>query len=36
MKDSEGEETYDYASSEGHDEYRLKHDDMSGSHRKKS
>jgi|7_EtaG_2_1085326.scaffolds.fasta_scaffold20425_2 hypothetical protein len=33
-EDSEGEETYDYASSEGHDDYRLKHYDMSGSHRR--
>ena len=33
-EDTEGQETYDYASSEGHDEYRLKHDDMSRSHRR--
>jgi len=33
QEDSEGEETYNYGSDEGHDEYRLKHDDMSRSHR---
>ena len=32
-EDSEGEETYNYGADEGHDEYRLKHDDMSRSHR---
>ena len=33
-EDSEGEETYNYGSDEGSDEYRLKHDDMSRSHRR--
>jgi len=33
-EDSEGEETYNYSSDEGHDEYRLKHDDMSGGRRR--
>ena len=32
-EDSEGEETYNYGEDEGRDEYRLKHDDMSRSHR---
>jgi hypothetical protein len=33
-EDSEGEETYNYGEDEGRDEYRLKHDDMSRSHRR--
>ena len=33
-EDSEGHETYHYGEDEGHDNYRLKHDDMSRSHRK--
>ena len=33
-EDSEGEETYNYGSDEGSDEYRLNHDDMSRSHRR--
>ena len=32
-EDSEGEETYNYGEDEGRDEYRLKHSDMSRSHR---
>ena len=32
-EDSEGEETYNYGQDEGRDEYRLKHRDMSRSHR---
>ena len=32
-EDSEGEETYHYGEDEGRDEYRLKHDRMSRSHR---
>ena len=32
-EDSEGEETYNYGEDEGRDEYRLKHDHMSRSHR---
>ena len=33
QEDSEGEETYHYGEDEGRDEYRLKHDRMSRSHR---
>lgn len=32
-EDSEGEETYNYGEDEGRDKYRLKHSDMSRSHR---